>query len=126
MTDSTILSAFPWPILDRIIGMPSYKTLSKMNIQLNANSASVLPTIYPMGLIGLMVLASTYQILTGAPWIPPPNPRQVPVIGPLASSAQIAATTNVFKQAWETYKTVLLTDKILKKQVLEAVEEWFY
>ena len=126
MSDVAIQAAFPYPIVDKIHGAPSYKTLAKLNIQLNANAASILPTIYPMGLLGLTVTPNTYQLMTGSPWNFPPNPGQIPVIGHEATSAQIAAATNVFNQAKKTYETTLLTDKLLKKQLLEAVEERFY
>ena len=36
-----IVKGFPQPIINRIIGMPTYETLAEVKLEINANAASI-------------------------------------------------------------------------------------
>ena len=126
MKTENIKNPFPYPMLEPIIGQPNYKTLTRLATQLNANATSVQANVYPMELLGLTVSQKTYQALTGVHWVLPGDLGRILVIQDRATSAQIAAVTNVHKQTLQTYETTLQCDKILKTPLLEAVEPGYY
>jgi hypothetical protein len=76
-TDS-IVEGFPHPIIPPIIGIPSYTTISTLNLKLNANAASIQSDLGngALGLLSLTVSPDVFNTLSDIPFIAPLNPSQ--------------------------------------------------
>ena len=62
----SIVDGFPHNTISPVIGMPTYATISEVNLRLNANAASV-QSDHGDGMLGLLALTVTpavYSILT--------------------------------------------------------------
>jgi hypothetical protein len=125
--DNTI-DAFPHPSIPPILGVPSYATIAKLHLKLNANAASVFSGLGngAHGLLALTVSNTVYNTLSAIPFIHPVNPGSQPVIPNNSTGNQIAAITRDHTEARRIWKEHLTTDKNLKQQILAAVNKTYY
>jgi hypothetical protein len=111
-----------------VIGMPIYATISKVNLQVNANAASV-TSDHGYGTLGLLALTGTpavYNTLTDTPFEVPINPGPNPAIPANATGAQIEANTRAHKENLQIWREYFATNKALKQQLLSAIQEMYY
>ena len=119
-----IVDGFPHPIIPPIIGVPTYQSISELNLQLNANAASVQSNLGDgqQGLLALTVSTAIYATISNIPFVAPANP------GPTADLPEgggtgpvLAAIVAAHKLATDIFKEYNATDKALKQQVISAV-----
>ena len=73
-----IIEGFPYPILPKINGEPSYASIADLHQKLNANAASVHSNLGcgTLGHLWLTLKPEIYNTLTATPFELPPNPGQ--------------------------------------------------
>ena len=86
-----ITAGFPHPTVDPIIGLPSYETIKDLQVQLNANTASIFSNIGDgqHGLLLLAVLDAQYNSVSTVPFVQPMNPGPTVPYVLNATAAQI-------------------------------------
>jgi hypothetical protein len=93
-----VVDGFPHPAIAPIIGVPTYKSINALNLQLNANAASVQSNLGD-GLLGLLYLTippDEYFALSASEFFLPKNPalrRQCLTPPPTAKSLPSSANT---------------------------------
>jgi hypothetical protein len=118
-----IIDGFPHPTVMPITGVPTYETLAELNLQLNANAASVQSNLGDgrLGLLFLTVSVAEYNTLSAVAFIAPVNPGAAAVISVGSTAAQIAARQCRHRDAQALFREYRATDKALKQQVIDAV-----
>jgi ribosomal protein S17E len=126
-TDS-IVEGFPHPIIPPIIGIPSYTTISTLNLKLNANAASIQSDLGngALGLLSLTVSPDVFNTLSDIPFIAPLNPGPQPIIPEAATAAMLSALTRAHTENLRIWREYLATDKGLKQQLINSVDEMYY
>jgi ribosomal protein S17E len=122
-----VVDGFPHPIIAPITGVPNYESINALNLQLNANAASVQSNLGD-GLLGLLYLTITsaeYNALSATEFIPPKNPGATPTIPYAATDSQLATLLQEHKAATNLFKEYIATDKELKQQVIAAVDTMY-
>lgn len=124
----SIVDGFPHNTISPVIGMPTYATISEVNLRLNANAASVQSDHGDgtLGLLALTVTPAVYSTLTDTPFELPINPGPNPGIPANATGAQIEANTRAHKENLRIWREYIATDKALKQQLLAAIQEMYY
>jgi hypothetical protein len=87
-----VVYGFPHPIIAPIVGVPTYESINALNLQLNANAASVQSNLGD-GLLGLLYLTITpaeYNALSATELFPPENPGAAPTVPYAATDSQVA------------------------------------
>ena len=118
-----IVDGFPHPTVLPITGVPTYESIAELNLQLNANAASVQSNLGD-GLLGLLYLTITpaeYNTLSMNIFVPPANPGAAPRIPAGATEVQTAEIIRQHKANLQLFKEYLSTDKALKQQIIGAV-----
>jgi hypothetical protein len=82
------LEGFPHPTIPAVIGIPTYETISKVNLQLNTNAASVHSNLGNGAheLLALMINPAVFNTLSAVPFIIPANPDAQPIFPPGATA----------------------------------------
>ena len=81
MTDSeTIKANFPFPIIPREPGLPTFQIVNDVHNKSKANAASISSSLGggPHRLLGLSLSPATYHQITGYHFIRPTNPGALP------------------------------------------------
>jgi hypothetical protein len=115
-----ITDGFPHPTVMPITGVPTYESIAELNLQLNANAASVQSNLGD-GLLGLLFLAisvAKYNTLSAVAFIAPVNPGTAAVIPAGATTAQISIRQRMHRDHLTLFCEYLATDKALKQQVI--------
>jgi hypothetical protein len=118
-----IVEGFPHPIIQPINGIPNYEAIAELNLQLNANAASVQSNVGngQLGLLALTASPAVYHTLSDIEFIPPANPGTTPNI-PAGTTA--AMTTTIIRQHityLELFQEYLATDNTLKQQIIMCI-----
>ena len=94
---------------------------------LNTNTASVHSNRGngQLGLIFLTLSGVVYAILSSTPFVPLVNPEQYPDMALGITGPQIAEIRRKHKEALNEFTIYNNTDKALKSQLIEAVEETY-
>src|SRR5687767_1227862 len=76
------LENFPHPIINPIIGVPTYSTIAEINLKLNANAASIHSNLGngALGLLALTVTTEVFNTLSNVLFVAPGNPGALPAI----------------------------------------------
>lgn len=118
------MNSFPNPRLTPIDSRPDYAAIAKLNLQLNANAASV-PSARGDGRHGLLALTVSPQVYlttTGMNFVPPTNPGVHPVgIPATATNVQIAYAQRQHEADIKEWQQWVKTDQALKNQLIAAV-----
>jgi hypothetical protein len=123
-TPEDFLESFPHPKLPKIIGQPTYASLSNLKKLIAANAASVASNQGGglHGYLGIVISPAVYLTIAAAPFILPVYPGPHPAVLFGATAAQITAATSQHKEdmrEWREYNNV---HNALKKQLLDAVD----
>jgi hypothetical protein len=104
-----IVSNFPHPHLDPIVGQPSYETVHQLHLQLNLNAASIHSNLSDgeLGVLQVTVLIKVYDTLSTAPFVESATITEL--------NCAHDATTYLFNQ----YDS---TDKALTQQIIGAID----
>ena len=122
-----IVDGFPFPTIPPIFGTPTYNTISKVNLKLNSNSASVQSNLGcgTLGLLQITVSPAVYNTLSITPFIVPVNPGSVTIIPANSTRAQITKLRYAFDSAAALFNEYDRTDKALRQILLSTVDEMF-
>jgi hypothetical protein len=122
-----IVNGFPHPTIVPINGVPTFETLADLNLQLNANAASVQSNLGDgqLGLLFLTVSPAEYTTLSNHAFIPPNNPGSAPNIPGGSTAAQITEFVRQHTSDTKIFNEYLATDKALKQQVIGAVNAMY-
>ena len=126
-TIDAIIDAFPRPSLTPIDGLPTFVSIRNMQIELNANAASVHSNLGngQLGLLYLTVDRATYGTLSNVAFVEPPNPGPVPEIPANATSRQATDVRVNHAENLRIFNQYIKTDKALKSQIIKAVDDLY-
>jgi hypothetical protein len=116
-SDDNPIEGFPHPTIPAVIGIPTHETIAEVNLQLNANAASV-PSNLGDGahsLLALTINPAVYNTLSAIAFITPAGAQ--PIV------AQINGLTCQHVEAHHIWKEFLATNKALKQQLLAIVND---
>jgi len=122
-----ITEGFPFPLIPQIVGQPCYETIAELQLQLNANAASVQSNLGcgQFGHLWLTVQPAVYATISVVPFVAPVNPGAAPIIPPGSTAPQIASLRYEFAQDTILFQRFNNVDKILKKMLIASVDEIF-
>ena len=71
-----LIESWPHPVIAPVIGEPTYEDIAKINLQLNANAASVFSALgnSQLGLLILTVTPEVYALHSATAFVAPVNP----------------------------------------------------
>ena len=123
----SIIDGFPHPTIPIIQGIPTYETLTELNIKLNANAASVYSDGGDgrNGLLILTVSATTYATVSQTPFVIPVNPGPAPIIPRGSLEIEITEHNRHFNRRTQIWKEYQSTDKALKQMIIGAVDQMY-
>jgi hypothetical protein len=122
-----VVDGFPHPTISPINGVPNYESILSLNLQLNANAASVQSNLGD-GLLGLLYLTITpaeYNALSVTEFIPPEKPGAAPIVPYAATDSQVATLVQEHKTETHLFKEYIATNKAPKQQVIAAVDSMY-
>jgi hypothetical protein len=92
-----IVDGFPHLMIALIIGIPTYKWIAELNLQLNANAASMQSNLGDgqLGLLALVISPSISNTLSAIMFVPPANPETTPII---PAGETVAQTATIVRQ----------------------------
>ena len=119
-----IVDGFPHPNIAPIVGIPTYESIAELNLQLNANAASVQSNLGDgqLGLLALTVSPAVFNTLSAVAFVHPVNPGTNPVIPPGATTHVTSHLTRVFATQKAIFREYHATDNALKQQVIGCVD----
>jgi hypothetical protein len=123
-----IVDGFPHPTIAPIIGIPAYESIAALNLQLNANAASVQSNLGDgqLGLLALTVSPAVYNTLSAVTFQHPVNPPGTsPIIPANATTSVTSAITRCFTTEAAIFKEYHATDNALKQQVIGCVNSMY-
>ena len=122
-----IVDGFPHPTIAPIIGIPAYESIAELNLQLNANAASVQSNLGDgqLGLLALTVSPAVYNTLSAVAFQHPVNPGTSPIIPANATTSVTSAITRRFTTEAAIFKEYHATDNALKQQVIGCVDSMY-
>ena len=122
-----IVDSFPNPTIQPIIGKPTYESIRRVHLKLNANAASIQSHLGNgrLGLLALTVTPVVFNTLSHLPFVAPRNPGPNAVIPPAQTAAQISTIRETYETQAKLYQQYDATDKALKQQLINAVDDMF-
>ena len=126
-TIDAIVDAFPHPSLTPIDGLPTFASIRNMQVELNANAASVHSNLGngQLGLLYLTIDRTTYETLSDVVFVEPPNPGPVPEIPANATARQATDFRANHAENLRIFNQYIKTDKALKSQIIKAVDDLY-
>ena len=113
LTPNTIKDIFTHLHLMSIQGEPNYESLMLLQVELNANAASVYTALSALGYLALTVPPAVFTRENITAWVPPPNPGPTPpVLGNNATQAQIAQANRLHQAQIKEWKNYNMTKKV--------------
>lgn len=122
----SIKDLFPIMMLNKIFGERNFESISKLNLQLNAKTVSIETTL-GTGLHGYLALtiptADFMALNNGTAWVEPTNLGPIPTLQSSVTGQKIEESNRVHTKELKEWNTYQVTKKLLKRQLLEAVED---
>ena len=111
-----IMVDFPHPIVDLILGRPTYATIKEPHVHLNANAVSIYTNLGDAQhrLLRLTMSDVQYNSVSTVPFVAPVNPGATVFYPPNTTSSRIKQADDVHDKAFMLFKEYTLTDKALK------------
>ena len=77
-----IVDGIPHPNIALIVGIPTSESIAELNLQLNANAASVQSNLGDgqLGLLALTVSPAVFNTLSAVAFVQPVNPGRNPIM----------------------------------------------
>ena len=129
MTGSTdnILKSFPYQVLPKIVGKPTFDLLQDTHRKISNDAASVPTTLGggAHGYLGMTTPGNTYFALTGAIFHSSNDPGPLPQIPPNATAAQIGNIKRTHKEAKHLYQEFVAVGNALKQQLISTTKETY-
>jgi hypothetical protein len=126
LTIEDYIAGFPYPLIPKIQGLPTYESIAEVQRLLNANAASVETTLGGglLGYLSLTVTAAVYGTHSGGiAFVAPANPGHVPIIAAGTTQfnmAELVRQHTENKRLWLEYQTV---GKALRQQAISAIDD---
>jgi hypothetical protein len=91
ISSDKIVDGFPHPNIAPIVGISTYESIAQLNLQLNANAASMQSNLGngQLGLLALTVSPAVFNMLSAVAFVHPFNPGTNPVMIPPAGATFI-------------------------------------
>ena len=107
----SIKDGFPYPVIYKFPGRPTYDSIAAVHTKLKANAASVHSNLGggAHGFLGLALQPGTYTVLTGRVFVPPSNPGPTANLPGGLTGPQISERVREHEQQlklWKQYNTV--------------------
>ena len=128
-TSTSLNKRVPNPVLTKIIGCPTYRTIHIIHMELNANATTVPSNLSnhgngTLGHLRLVVNATTYSTRSGGTvFVEPANPGTQAPRANGATQIQITEDNRRYDRDTIEYALYNSTGDILKHQLLQAVED---
>jgi hypothetical protein len=125
-TADSILSRFTYQTLPRIVGVPTYQSITLVANDLKANASSINSELGDgaYGHLALTVPTAVYSTLSNTPFVIPVNPgATAPVLANNATGAQLAANRDTYAANLRLYRLCNNVQNALKTQLLAAVDD---
>ena len=128
MTDSeTIKANFPFPIIPREPGLPTFQIVNDVHNKSKANAASISSSLGggAHGLLGLGLSPATYHQITGSHFVRPTNPGALPqnVNG---TAVVMSKQIRQHKEELCIFRQVENSDLALKSQLIDVFDETYF
>ena len=126
---SAINEKFPHPTVTPHVGVPTYRALANIHIQLNANAAAVESPLGngQLGHLFLTIPPTEYlELSDNIPYVKPVRPAVHPAYPANATEKQIMAIDRIHKNDKQLWARLNATDSALSQQLLTAVEPLYY
>jgi hypothetical protein len=122
-----LIDGFPHPMIPPIIRIPTNEAITKLNLQLNANTASMQSNLGngQLGLLALTISPSIYNTFSAVAFVPPANPGTTSNIPGGATGLQISAIIRQHTADANLFQEYLTTDNALKQQVIGAINSMY-
>ena len=122
-----IVDGFPFPMINPIVGTPSYESIADIHLKLNLNAVSVQSNL-GCGTLGLLFLTfspAVYATLSTIVFVPPVNPGSEPNILTGATGAAITDLQYHHAEATKIFTEYKNTDKALRQLLLASTDELY-
>ena len=127
-TEDNILAQMPYPELTKIRGEADFTKLNKLRLQVYKNAAAIeCPHGNENGHLGLVMPPDQYEERYGVPFESAEDPGAHPTdIRANSSHAYIARQQAIYQNAKKAFETEKIVQKIIKKQLKEALPTPIY
>ena len=114
-------SAFQYPVLDKIVGQPTYESLKTLKQQIKANAQTV-GDFTTFGYLGLVLTPQEFAQVHNVPFARPadPGPLNIPQFTPAHEALRRQSDHQEQKRR---YRECILVEQALLKQLVAAVDE---
>ena len=124
----SIKDGFPYPVINKFPGRPTYDSIAAVHTKLKANAASVHSNLGggAHGFLGLALQPGTYTVLTGRVFVPPSNPGPTANLPGGLTGPQINEHIREYEQQlkiWKQYNTV---EQALKQQLIASFDDIYF
>ena len=126
-TAEDFIRGFPYTVIPKIVGEPTYDLLRDTHQKISNKVGSV-PTMLgegAHGYVGLTTPGNTYFTLTGVIFNAPFYPGPLQQIPPNATAAQIGHLEQTHKEAKRLYQEYVAASNMLKQQLIIAIDEMY-
>ena len=116
-------SCFEYPVLDKIHGMPTFITLTKMKKQLQSNAQSITSDLGGggHGHLGLVLTPEEYSTVSNDAYVAPVHPS-VLAIPRNADAAEAVRRENAFQKRIKLFRETVDVQKALMRQIVAAID----
>lgn len=124
----TIKESFPYPVIPKHVGLPTYDVIAAIHMKLKANAASISSTLGGgnHGLLGITVSRTTYLNITGHQFQAPTNPGALPTIPASQTGPQISEIVRQHKESLRLWREYNATQMALKQILLASFDEVYF
>lgn len=125
---SNKIETFPHQSPPKQPRMSTYETIQEAHTLLKANAASVQSELcgWQHGLLGLVLSATAYHIITGSDFVAPVNPGTLPTILALQTGSHINEIVRTHKDELRVCCKYVTTEKNSKNQLLNTFEDIYF
>jgi hypothetical protein len=120
----SILEGFPFITITKQPGLPTYETIAKVHLKLEANASYIVSELGggAHGLLGLVLSPATYTTLTNVAFNAPVNPGTTPNIEAGGTTAQINEAVRQHQENLCVWREYNATDKAFQQQLINTFD----